>query len=33
LEALGFKIIRFENIQVFESLEEVLIEIANNFKE
>lgn len=33
LEALGFKIIRFENKQVFESLEEVLNEIANNFKD
>jgi len=32
LEALGFKVIRFENKQVFENLEAVLVEICNNFK-
>tara|TARA_R110002050_G_scaffold157464_1_gene286074 strand:+ start:26966 stop:27325 length:360 start_codon:yes stop_codon:yes gene_type:complete len=33
LEALGFKVIRFENKLVFENLPEVLNEIENNFKD
>jgi len=32
LEALGYKIIRFENKMVFENLDEMLNEIKNNFK-
>ena len=32
LEALGFKVIRFENKLIFERLDEVLNEISSNFK-
>ena len=32
LEALGFKVIRFENKLIFERLNEVLDEISSNFK-
>lgn len=32
LEALGFKVIRFENKMVFDALPSVLMEITDNFK-